>query len=757
MKQRRFASSLIRILLFASLFAASASQLQAKTIEHLRFGKPVKAEADWSSEIMRWGDLNDDKRLDFFTINNRHSVIEAYYQQPKDAELPLEKKKWVIERTVSDAVLLDMDGDRREDIVLAGEPCFVLYQGDDGAFEKSRDLSFDAKYLFVVSLNDDKLPDLAGFANEELLLATRKDSKTREFDITKRPNGHSPVNRPLLADLDGDGLEDLAYVSATNRDQVVIRSRNKAGGFNPERTYKTGLTLSIDAMRDGKQGAWLAAVEDNTRTAKILAFEQASKEEMAEFPFDDVQIIPFTGSPAGEHFAVADLNGDGADEAFRFSPESAELNRFAFGRSHAETFSEHPMFSGISKARFLMTGKPVIREIVVMTSKEEAFGIVRPNEDGEPGLPEPFDAGGKPLVFDLCDMNADGLDDLLCGLKNDANNKVAFHYFPGLNNGDFQSSPSVTLEFKAPLGDDFDPEDIIAGDMNGDGRPDLTVFFTYSPPQIFLQQEGGAFKALLTQSGLKKGWFNEIRARHFRLIDFDGDGKDEIALAQKEYVRIISLSPDGELDLLAQFNGEDSQSDLFGILVMDANDDGQKEAVVLDKGNKRLLLFHPDEPEEPYHTVDLGSIEGKGLRIADMNGDGKSDLVIEGRNNLGLLMHGVAPKTLETLARNSTEIEDGKYITVRCADINGDGLDEVLLMEMTENILEFFQFHTPNEWNKVFQFKVFQGEGPTFSGYRLKSEMSMPRQIEAVDYNGDGLADLALLLHNMLIIYPQEQ
>ena len=735
-------------------------------------GGPVRLDADWGSSFLRWADLNGDGRLDFLNVNNLKSIIETY-QQTGNEELPFEKKKWYIERNATDMVVVDLNHDERPDIVLAGKPCQVIYQDEEGAFENASDLDFDAQYLLIFDLNEDQIPDLIAVNQAKVVLAVcEKDSSTARFKTTELPSGHKLSNmRPFLSDFNGDGQQDLAYVSASNSDLLVVRYRNEQQSFNLERTYKVGFNDAMAGFSLNEEAALLAALDRSMEIAKVLTMRPKTAEEQKDFFFDDMQVIPFESGvvSAEESFLIADLNQDQRAELYQFASDEAQLKRFQIDAQGAAQFDKFPCFTGITKARVIDIGSAGQQALAFVTPQEEALGLITAAASaagGEsPGLsaPKAIDPGAKPLVFDTGDMDGDGLTDLVIGVKveskdgDESKDEIIFRYLRGAADGEFDSTHPVTLKLEGGKSIEDDPSDLTVADVNQDGRADLVVFYPFDSLQIFTYDAASnEYQAALRDSGLKLGLFNQIRPQHFRLLDYDGDGKREIVLLQKNYARVLSFDAKGEISLVAQFNGKDVRSNLSGVLLEDLDNDGEKDFVLLDQGNNCLTYYRPENPGEIVRSVTLAESACLDLKTGDLNGDGKNDLIVEAHSRIGLLLRDVQPIGIDVLARRSTEVEEGRYSRLQCADFNGDGQDEIILYERTDNLLEFYQYDKPNRWRRFFQFVVYQGEGPSLGGLPLNSELFQPRQIEVMDYNGDGKKDLVLLIHDKVILYPQK-
>ena len=83
-------------------------------------------------------------------------------------------------------------------------------------------------------------------------------------------------------------------------------------------------------------------------------------------------------------------------------------------------------------------------------------------------------------------------------------------------------------------------------------------------------------------------------------------------------------------------------------------------------------------------------------------------------------------------------------------DLNGDGILDLVAVDGARGELEILA-GTADSFIPALGFPVF--EKKTFSGGGRGVE---PRAVLVEDLDGDGLADVCLLIHDRLVIYPQE-
>jgi hypothetical protein len=103
-----------------------------------------------------------------------------------------------------------------------------------------------------------------------------------------------------------------------------------------------------------------------------------------------------------------------------------------------------------------------------------------------------------------------------------------------------------------------------------------------------------------------------------------------------------------------------------------------------------------------------------------------------------------------------TQIKDGSYGRLGAGDINSDGADDIVMVEHKKNHIEILALDKSEAVFKpisALRFKVFEEKSYRDSQKRTTVE---PREIQIDDVTGDGVEDLIIIVHDRIIIYPQD-
>jgi hypothetical protein len=97
-------------------------------------------------------------------------------------------------------------------------------------------------------------------------------------------------------------------------------------------------------------------------------------------------------------------------------------------------------------------------------------------------------------------------------------------------------------------------------------------------------------------------------------------------------------------------------------------------------------------------------------------------------------------------------IKDGHLNDVVSGDLNSDGRKDLVFLETAKNYLDLVIFNSEHKLIPANRWQVF--EERTFRNRR--SDLPEPREAVVADLTGDGKNDLAVMVHDRILVYPQE-
>ena len=99
-----------------------------------------------------------------------------------------------------------------------------------------------------------------------------------------------------------------------------------------------------------------------------------------------------------------------------------------------------------------------------------------------------------------------------------------------------------------------------------------------------------------------------------------------------------------------------------------------------------------------------------------------------------------------------TPIKDGHLTDVVSGDLDNDGRKDLVFLETAKNYLDLVIFDAKHKLVPADRWQVF--EERTFRSRR--SDLPEPREAVVADVTGDGKSDLIVLVHDRILVYPQE-
>jgi FG-GAP-like repeat len=175
---------------------------------------------------------------------------------------------------------------------------------------------------------------------------------------------------------------------------------------------------------------------------------------------------------------------------------------------------------------------------------------------------------------------------------------------------------------------------VAVADVNGDGKPDLVVAnicasstdCSKGTVAVLLGNGDGTFQTAVTYGSGGQG------ASSVAVGDLNGDGKPDLAVANggSPQVGVLLGNGDGTFQPVQTY-----PSGGFDIAIADVNGDGKLDLLIVNcgpcgsgEGVAGVLLGNGDGTFEPVRTMSLPRYYPGAMAVADVNGDGKPDLVI---------------------------------------------------------------------------------------------------------------------------------
>jgi RHS repeat-associated protein len=275
-----------------------------------------------------------------------------------------------------------------------------------------------------------------------------------------------------------------------------------------------------------------------------------------------------------------------------------------------------------------------------------------------------------------------------------------------------------------------DPRSYLA-DLNGDGRADLirrSLNLSIQTYNTYLGRSDGSFGS--ANSNDIDVMPNEMTIIYFS--DIDGDGHTDLIKRNTYNVFNVHLSRgDGFFDSPVETDLPVMIAEMGRIHFADINGDGRSDLILRTASNLfHVHLAYDDGTFGEAVETDLPVMSGEmgDIHFHDINGDNRADLIIRSTSGVFHTHFGHADGTLGSANSTDTGVMPSEMGLIYFADVNGDGITDLIKRNTGGTINTYpslgdgtFGPHSSTE----------TGVKPSESGY-----------IDFTDVNGDGLADL---------------
>jgi FG-GAP-like repeat/Domain of unknown function (DUF4214) len=281
--------------------------------------------------------------------------------------------------------------------------------------------------------------------------------------------------------------------------------------------------------------------------------------------------------------------------------------------------------------------------------------ILLGNGDGTLKPPVTYHMAAAPYYIIANDFNRDGKLDLATANLNAGNISVL------LGRGDGSFDPPVNYPVSKT------PSHIRAADFNGDGWLDLAVLGGNNDVEVFLGKGNGTF-----QSPTSYGFPQQTGP--LAVGDFNGDGKVDLVVAIRITKTVSVMLGKGDGTFQAPISSTSSAAangtGPYSIVAGDFDRDGKLDVALSDEYLKILKGNGDGTFKAPSFDFHLRNTSAD-LKSADLNGDGKLDLISAGVFNSGALqiLLGNGDGTLQDAG---DQVSGNSSISVVVTDLNGD-------------------------------------------------------------------------------------
>lgn len=283
------------------------------------------------------------------------------------------------------------------------------------------------------------------------------------------------------------------------------------------------------------------------------------------------------------------------------------------------------------------------------------------------------------------------------------------------------------------------PGSVEIADFNGDGKSDVVVANEQSNNMTILLGDG-------------KGGFTQAKGSPFAaghapndiaIGDFNRDGKLDLAFANHEEKHLTVLLGNGQGGFTPATNSPfavEVKPHTHGVATGDLNGDGNLDLVTDNWGNDQVAVLFGDG-KGSFNTagtfLDVGKMPYQRVRVGDINGDGKSDIIttnLEGDNVTILL--GDSKGGFKQSTGSPFPCGDSPF-NFAIGDVNKDGKPDLAIVNSPSSATR------PGKDGLTILLGNGTGGFKTMTGSSFATG-KIPNRVAIGDVNGDVVADIAV-------------
>lgn len=722
---------------------------------------------DRSSQLHA-GDFNSDGRMDLLLSDNSKSRLTLLLQQPGIREASasatasvnavrdsgrFEIRHVPVEHEVLAVTTGDFDQDGRTDVAYLGRPdrLVLMFQGPD----------HDWSARLVTRVPDAMLASWAITAGpllpgDGINLVVLGQNETRIY----RPNKRKDLGSPLsllntssktalvqIADLDGDGASDLVYLAGDANTRVLCaRFAEPGGSLGPEMVFDLEKPRAIAVKNiDGQPGAELLTIDSRTGRVAIKKVTRSPDTDTST----PARLVHFglgkPGSSKPRPLTSGDLDGDGLTDILAADPETSRVLFFRQRPgSGLELGTGYPSLANID---LLAVGRAAPKgsgQLIVSSDSEKSVGTST-WKDERITFPELFPPQGSLAAMAFARLSGTEPSSLVMLVRDGKSRAATFRLavYRADGSGGWEADAKMSVD---ELKLDGTPEGLLTADFTGDGRDEVLVLQgTANSPAIFAATDAG-LKPLESKASPLAGLSRTA------VTVGTWKGRSVLVSAQNNFVRLLGFDRETGWQVIEQVNSLESNARVLVGALIQLDGEGEPEVALVDQGAQRLKLYrYESNGFVGIADLELGDLTCRGARVADLNGDGREDLLLEAADRFAVLYSGGRRARLTEIATFESSLDRIYPTDVLVGDLNGDGRADVAITDVRAHFLEILRFDG-EELKHALYFKVFESK-LIGSNDHIVTE---PREGLIADVTGDGLADIVLLAHDRVLVYPQD-
>ena len=649
-------------------------------------------------QVIGMADIDGDGKTDIAVLNNTSNTISLYRNTAVKGILNTSSFTAKVDIATGSApsavALKDLDGDGKPELIVtnkSGNSVSVYHNNavsgviDASTFGQKTDFATanNPASLAIGDLDGDGKPDIAvanGGTVSVLLNSSAKGTINSSSFLAKNDMPFA-INSIIIADLDGDARNDIAGLGVLGASYAVSIFHNigtvsgsiAVSSFESSVNFSTGALPSVlkaaDLNGDGKLE--LVTID---KIFNVLTVLKNSTNGAVINSNSFLQSSTFSTGKSPYDMAFYDIDGDGLVDVLTANYADNTLSIF---HNITTTSGNTPSFA--AKDNMTFTGNPMAvaigdldgdgRPDIGAVNLYGSLSIFRYN----PPIP-PAITGFSPLTGPV------GTTVTITGTNfntdNIANNIIYF----GATRAVVTAATSTQIITTVPVGATYKPITLVNSDTRRGAASQKPFDVTYTTKNSILTSDFATpgYGGYLSQHSLK-----------VNLLDVDGDGKPDMVTCDLTAKTVsvwlntgtVNAALNGQFAPALTFDGGDAISDLK---IADIDGDGKPDIVTISNMAQTISILHNISTpanaafDKRINMALPNYVYFDKIELADLNTDGKIDIIAWSATSYFYVYRNTSSITTISFAAPLTISADvGNHLTT--GDVDGDGKPDIVL------------------------------------------------------------------------------
>jgi hypothetical protein len=363
--------------------------------------------------------------------------------------------------------------------------------------------------------------------------------------------------------------------------------------------------------------------------------------------------------------------------------------------------------------------------------------------------------------MELTDVDGDGSIDCLYVSRSDDDIRTLRAVY-NLAADEKADRDRLALELKKLT---VNPDGLKMLDVDQDGLMDVLIFVSYEPPILVRQVKKNKFE-VVDSPDAQSSLIKDASRRSISIANVDGKKGDELLIAQNNFARSLVFSDGQTWNVVDQYNAKSTESQISAVAAFDL-EAGMKtdrpSILLLDgqKGQLQILKAGDDKTYRVEKVLQVGNFNSAAhlkMLFAPLTGSEVKSLLLFDSKKFAIITplgDNNSAQNLEQQFSYETKIKDGIYGNLAAGDINSDGRTDIIMVEYGRSHIEILTLDAEEKPVPAMRFKIFEEKSYRDSKPRPKASAE-PRELTVADVTGDSKDDLVTIIHDRIIIYPQD-